>query len=178
MEIARRSQIGVIETSPPQESSREPKIRDVFRRAGAYAATKLDRAISSIGSSGSVLDETMTPIPVPEPLLALPPISMPEPGPAKMLYNIAYEPTQRSHPLRTVAQTLFNRKGSVPEGLHGENQSLRLSGVIESQRNGTITSKPIFDAFKNQAVEDALAHSRGSVAIAPFSLKAIKMVRK
>jgi len=176
MEIAGRSPIGLAETT--REIRREPKMKDVFRRASVYAATTLDRAISSIGSRSSVMDETMTPVHIPEPLLALTPISMPEPGPAKMLYNIAYEPTQRSHPLRAVAQTLFNRKGSVPYGLHEESQSLRLSGVIESQQNGTITSEPIFDAFKNQAIEDSLARRRGSVAIAPFSLKAVKMERR
>ena len=123
-------------------------IKEKLGKISKYTGEVLDRAISRIGTSGVLFDETATPIPVPEQILAVAPISTPQEKGAQLLYSIAYHPDNREHSLREVTQDLFNRKGAIPAGISGE--IFNLNGMIQTQSDGSITSKVISEAYKKQ----------------------------
>lgn len=178
MEIAERRPVDILKKPTDVQDIQESGIKNVLRRVRAHASRSFEQAMSYIGTSSVLLDKNSMAVPSPEPLIALTPVSMPENGTAKLLYDYAYKETHDDHPLRTVTQELFNRKGVIPAGVHNETESLRLSRVIETQQNGSITSQPIFDAFKQQAVDVAISKKHGSSSPVSMGRMRLRMVTK
>lgn len=154
-------------TAPPiiEDPVRPSRTRLALNKIGLG----VERVVSRIGSSGFVFDETT----IANEALSLAPVSMPEDGAGKLLYNIAYGPMNGTHPLRDVAKTLFNRKGVIPSGIQNESEAIRLQGVIETTPNGNITSTPVFEAYKRQAVDVRI--SKESRDISPVALGKMRL---
>lgn len=114
----------------------------------------------------------------PEELPALTPVGKPPDGPARLLYGIAFDPSNEEHPMRKVSQELFANAGEIPGDVVAQFDTAvgKVSGVLEPSIDGSVINyhvKIVFDV-QNQMHEAFTAPQ--VIPSEGFDLKTIRAV--
>lgn len=137
---------------------------------------------STVGSVETRIDRIIEEKPTgkskPE-LLAIPPVIRPYEGAEKMLHDIAYSPIKDTHPLRKITQAIFNYEGTVPPEVAEEltDNTTQLSGIIEQQVDGSLTSPMVIELFEREKMADELSKKSPSNPGEGYAGKALKVKR-
>lgn len=112
----------------------------------------------------------------PEEVPVLTPIIKPEDGTARLMYGIAFDPSNEQHPMREISQALFTNGGEIPaETAATLSLSGEVYGVIRQNPDGSLFSKPIVDVFIAEQVRHDISTTPQHVLPAEnLQLKALR----